>query len=394
MKDGPASTLRLGQIRACRGPSEAYLVLPAEIQSHRDTDGRTADADCGESGVLSIDRHRADYNDPVRLVQIKSVSGETRVASVEDDRLRLLQGYDSVYELAQAALQEGKPLREFAGSHVSKETLDYDNIYALKSEWRLLPSFTHPEPARCLVTGTGLTHKASADNRQAMHHNPAELSDSMRMYLAGLEGGHPEPGKIGVSPEWFYKGCGTILRAHGEPLVSPPFAGDGGEEPEIAGVYMIDAEGHPRRVGMTMTNEFSDHVLEKQSYLYLAHSKLRTCSIGPELVLDPDFGAVPGTVSIERAGDVVWSQAIGTGEANMSHTLANLEHHHFKYDAHRRPGDAHIYFFGADAFSFGAGVVLQDGDVMELTFEGFGRPLRNPISVQKTAEKLVEVLPV
>jgi hypothetical protein len=244
------------------------------------------------------------------------------------------------------------------------------------------------------VTGTGLTHKASADNRQAMHHNPAELSDSMRMYLAGLEGGHPERGKIGVSPEWFYKGCGTILRGHGEPLLTPPFAGDGGEEPEVAGVYLIDDEGRPRRVGMAQTNEFSDHVLEKQSYLYLAHSKLRTCSMGPELVLDPDFGAVPGTVSIERRGTVVWSQRIGTGEANMSHTVANLEHHHFKYEAHRRPGDAHIYFFGADAFSYGAGLELQNGDVMVVAFEGFGRPLRNPVCVDRSAERFVEVLPI
>src|SRR5262249_44142073 len=161
-----------------------------------------------------------------------------------------------------------------------------------------------------------------------------------------------------------YKGCGTILRAHGEALVSPPFAGDGGEEPEIAGVYFIDLEGRPRRIGMSMANEFSDHVTEKQNYLYLAHSKLRPCSLGPELVLDPDFSRVSGMVSIERAGAVVWSHAIASGEEHMSHTLANLEHHHFKYDAHRRPGDVHIHFFGADAFSFGAGIRLQDGDVM------------------------------
>jgi hypothetical protein len=330
----------------------------------------------------------------MRLVQIGSSSEKTRVAVVDDDYLQLLNGCNSVFDLAQTALRTGKPLRELATQQISDEKVEYDPIYRGESEWRLLPPFTHPEPARCLVTGTGLTHKASADNRQAMHHNPAELSDSMRMYLAGLEGGHPEPGKIGTSPEWFYKGCGTILRAHGEPLVVPPFAGDGGEEPEIAGVYVIDSEGRPRRIGMAMTNEFSDHILEKQNYLYLAHSKLRTCSIGPELVLDPDFGEISGTVRIERGGAVLWSQAIASGAENMSHTLENLEHHHFKYDAHRRPGDAHIYFFGADAFSFGAGIELQDGDVMVIAYEGFGRPLRNSVRVQKTAEKLVEVLPL
>ncbi len=218
----------------------------------------------------------------MRIVQLRSPSGETRVAAVEEERLRLLNACGSVYELAQIALQKQAPLQAVARAHASNETLDYGPVYRLESEWRLLPPFTHPEPARCLVTGTGLTHKASADNRQAMHQKPEELSDSMRMYLSGLEGGRPEPGKIGVSPEWFYKGCGTILRAHGEPLETPPFAGDGGEEPEVAGLYVIDAAGQPRRVGMAMANEFSDHILEKQSYLYLAHSKLRQCAIGPE----------------------------------------------------------------------------------------------------------------
>jgi hypothetical protein len=285
-------------------------------------------------------------------------------------------------------------LRDTAASRTSDDTLDYDPIYRLESTWCLLPPFSHPEPARCLVTGTGLTHKASADNRQAMHQNPADLSDSMRMYLAGLEGGHPEPGKIGVSPEWFYKGCGIILRAHGEALLTPPFARDGGEEPEVAGVYLIDDNGRPRRVGMAQANEFSDHVLEKQNYLYLAHSKLRSCAIGPELVLAPDFRAVHGTVGIERGGALIWSQPITTGEANMSHTVANLEHHHFKYEAHRHPGDAHIHFFGADAFSFGAGLELQNGDVMAIAFEGFGRALRNPVCVDRSTEQLVEVLPL
>ena len=211
------------------------------------------------------------------------------------------------------------------------------------------------------------------------------------MYLSGLEGGRPAPGTIGVAPEWFYKGCGTILRAHGEPLVVPSFAEDGGEEPEVAGIYIVDAEGLPRRVGMAMANEFSDHVMEKQSYLYLAHSKLRTCSLGPELVVDPDFSAVPGTVSVERGGKVLWSKPIATGEAKMSHTVANLEHHHFKYAEHRRPGDAHIHFLGADEFSFKDRVRLEDGDVMEISFKGFGRPLRNPIRIDRSEPSLVTV---
>src|SRR5512144_1955600 len=101
---------------------------------------------------------------------------------------------------------------------------------------------------------------------------------------------------------------------------------------------------------MAAGNEFSDHALEKRNYLYLASSKLRTCALGPELVLDPQFDHVSGEVSIERSGAVLWSKPIRSGESAMCHSLANIEHHHFKFDAHRRPGDVHVHFYGADAF--------------------------------------------
>jgi hypothetical protein len=142
---------------------------------------------------------------------------------------------------------------------------------------------------------------------------------------------------------------------------------------------VIDLAGMPRRIGFTVGNEFSDHLFEKKNYLYLAASKLRNCSIGPELVVDGSFDEVPGEVSVERGGKTIWSRAISTGEASMCHSLANMEHHHFKFEGHRRPGDLHVHFFGADAFSFGEGLLLEAGDVMQVKFDGFGRPLRNPL---------------
>jgi hypothetical protein len=214
------------------------------------------------------------------------------------------------------------------------------------------------------------------------------------MFRSGLEGGRPEPGRIGTAPEWFYKGTGTILRAHGEPLLVPSYAEDGGEEAEVAGVYVVDSEGRPRRLGMAVGNEFSDHRFERKNYLNLAGSKLRTCSLGPELAVDPSFDSVPGRVSLERAGSVLWSKEIRTGEAEMCHSLQNVEHHHFKFEAHRRPGDLHVHFFGAHGLSFGDGVELRDGDVMEIRFEGFGRALRNPVSVSRAADSLVKVQPL
>ena len=315
-----------------------------------------------------------------RLVQIRR-DGARAIARCDEPRLHLLAGVTSVFDLAQAAIAADIPLVEFVRGRDVVESLDYDAVYGGQSPWRLLTPIDHPrEAARCLVSGTGLTHLGSAAQRQQMHEAAeSELTDSMKMFRSGLSGGKPAPGQVGVAPEWFYKGNGTILRAHGEPLEVPAFAEDGGDEAEIAGVYVIGADGVPYRLGMAIGNEFSDHVFERRNYLNLAGSKLRTCAIGPELVVDPSFDSVPGSVRIMRDGATVWSKAIVTGEEEMSHSLRNIEHHHFKFDSHRRPGDVHVHYFGAGALSFGEGVRLADGDVIEVTFSGFGRPLRNAV---------------
>ena len=330
-----------------------------------------------------------------RLVQLRRKASR-RIGLVEEPRLRLLRDFASIYSLAQAALDSGARLSKFAHDHLGDECVDYDAVYEGRADWKLLVPFDHPdEPARCLVSGTGLTHLGSARDRQAMHGaSDKDLTDSMRMFRSGLEGGRPAPGKIGVAPEWFYKGNGASLRAQGEPLLVPAYAEDGGEEAEVAGAYLVASDGTPRRVGLCAGNEFSDHRFEKRNYLNLAASKLRTCAIGPELVIDPEFRSVPGEVSIERAGTVLWSKAILTGEEAMCHTLQNLEHHHFKFEGHRRPGDAHIHFFGACSLSFGDGVTLADGDVMRVSFQGFGRPLCNPLSIDRNPAGLMYAPPL
>jgi hypothetical protein len=332
-----------------------------------------------------------------RLVQLIRADGHRRVAAVRGESLCWLEGVTSIYQLAQIAIAENNWLEKVISSSINeRDSINYDSVLNGTTGWCILPSFDHPtEAACCLVTGTGLTHRRSAENRQAMHTaQTGAVTDSIRMYQWGLEGGRPEPGRIGTAPEWFYKGCGTVLRGYGEPLDVPPFALDGGDEAEIAGVYVIDPAGNPCRVGLTLANEFSDHKTEEKNYLYLAPSKLRTCSIGPELIVNGKFENARGTIRILRGGMVAWSKSFSTGEENMCHTVSNLEHHHFKYPAHRRPGDAHIHFFGADAFSFGEGVVLQEGDVMEIELADFGKPLRNPIRIQKSREEFVPVRPL
>ncbi|HEX5424754.1 MAG TPA: AraD1 family protein [Candidatus Acidoferrales bacterium] len=329
------------------------------------------------------------------LVQLRK-RNERRVALVEEPRLRLLSDFTSVYDLAQAAIDRGAKLAELARERAKGDQLDYDSVYDGRSEWRILPPINHPvEPARCLISGTGLTHLGSARDRQAMHAGSKEdLTDSMKMFRLGLEGGRPPAGEIGAAPEWFYKGNGTMLRAHGDPLDVPAFALDGGEEAEIAGVYLIDSQGQPRRIGLAGGNEFSDHRFEKTNYLNLASSKMRTSSLGPELVLDPKFDSVGVDVAIERGGKILWSKSIRTGEAEMCHSLRNIEHHHFKFPAHRRPGDVHVHFFGTDYLSFGDGIQLASGDVMSMRFEGFGRALQNPVRTAAASPERIEAIPL
>jgi len=331
----------------------------------------------------------------MRFVQLKAGS-ERRLAIVEEPKLRLIRDFDSLYALAHAAVTSGERLTALANNHLSHEVLDYEQIYQGIADWKLLPPIDHPaDPARCLVSGTGLTHLGSARDRQSMHIvKEQELTDSMIMFQWGMEGGRPAAGEIGIAPEWFYKGNASMMHAHNEPLLIPAYAEDGGEEAEIAAAYMIGENGQPYRIGMAQGNEFSDHLFEKRNYLNLAGSKLRTCSLGPELVVDPEFHSVTGKVSIVRDGQEYWSQPIASGEEEMSHSLRNLEHHHFKFEVHRRPGDIHIHFLGAHSLSFGQGIKLTNGDIMSIHFEGFGRSLRNSVLVANEKHTPVEVIPL
>src|SRR5882762_8632537 len=109
-----------------------------------------------------------------RLVQIKR-GILRRAAMVEEPKLRLLDGCSSVYELANAAIAAGIKLSEAAKQRSTAELLNYDDVYTGRSEWDLLTPIDHPdEPARCLVSGTGLTHLGSAKDRQSMHAATSE----------------------------------------------------------------------------------------------------------------------------------------------------------------------------------------------------------------------------
>jgi len=332
----------------------------------------------------------------MRLIQFTTSDGVRAVGRIAADGapLERLAGIETTYQLAERAIADKAGLADLAAGLSAAGTEDYD---ALVAEKRLLAPIDHPDSAHLLVTGTGLTHLGSAATRDSMHQKVATadvetLTDSMKMFRMGLEGGKPAPGQAGVQPEWFYKGDGSFVAAPEQPLTMPAFAEDGGEEPEVAGIYVIGPDGTSYRLGFALANEFSDHVMERQNYLWLAHSKLRPLSFGPELRVGPLPETVEGTSRIRRGGQVIWEKPFLSGEANMSHTIANLEAHHFKYAAFRRPGQVHVHSFGTATLSFADGIKVEPGDVFEIESAAFGRALRNPLAV--AAAETVGVTPL
>lgn len=319
-----------------------------------------------------------------------SQSKSGRVFWRQGDVTHQINGVKSTYEVAQSAIDNGTSL---ANEIVKRGLADVVDLRVLAAQGELDCPLRHPDPAHMFLTGTGLTHLGSASTRNAMHDTTGEkATDSMKMFQMGIDGGKPQNDDIGAQPEWFYKGSGVVAVAPGDPLFSPDFALDGGEEPEIAGLYLIANDGRPFRLGFALSNEFSDHVTEKINYLYLAHSKLRPTSFGPEIRVGALPQHVQGVSKIERDGKTIWKKPFLSGEANMSHYITNLEHHHFKYDLFRQPGDVHVHMFGTATLSFADKFQTKAGDVFHIESEQFGLPLRNSLEAAETRTDPVEML--
>ena len=327
----------------------------------------------------------------LRLLQHRAADGARSVILAQGDTAHVLPGVTSVRELALRAIDEGKTLSQVAKDCGEGAAID---IAAELAAGTIIAPVDHEDPAHLLMTGTGLTHLGSAEGRNKMHQAAASgenVTDSMRMFLEGLDGGKPAAGTEGQQPEWFYKGDGSQLVGPGETLTMPAFAKDGGEEPELAGIYIIGNDGQPYRLGLALANEFSDHVTERHNYLWLAHSKLREAALGPELLIGDVPEKIEGTSKILRDGEVLWEKPFLSGEGNMSHSFANLEHHHFKYALFRRPGDLHVHFFGTATLSCTDGIETREGDVFEISAAPFTLPVSNPLARDAAGEAVTTV---
>lgn len=356
----------------------------------------------------------------LRLVQFDDPLSGRRLGVVRDDVVFDLTAAEPevrrTIDAAVLAITLGMPLEtlcETLADSPRATRLDYRDMHARRDRAAgpvLCPPVDHPDPYRTMVTGTGLTHTGSMQSRDQMHSASGigatgmgptgtgapgagearsekkppvteHVSDSRKMFELGLAGGKPKRGEIGVAPEWFYKGLGHVLRAHNEPLDLPEFALDGGEEPEIVACYLIDPDGRPRRLGFALGNEWSDHATEKINYLYLAPSKLRTCAVGPELIVGHDFQYIELCCTVRRGGETIYdSDRLLSGERHMCHSLENLEYHHFKFPQHRQPGDVHLHFLGTSKLSHGRrDWKFQHGDQIRVEAASFSAPLENTV---------------
>jgi hypothetical protein len=325
----------------------------------------------------------------MRIIQFEDSSGGRCLGLVRGEQVEnltarhpALHGVHAAFRMARARKERLADMLQALVSQSGPGPLL--NYAELLTSGRVLPPVREEPGTRLLVSGTGLTHTGSVQQRDAMHTKAEAAgpkSDSRKMFEMGLEGGRPPSGQRGAAPEWFYKGDGRSLRGTGQPLDIPPFAPDGGEEPEIVGVYIVDEHAIPCRLGFAQGNEWSDHVTENINYLYLAPSKLRVCALGPELITDLAFDDVRGRCRVLRQGRAIYdSGELLSGERNMCHSLANLEDHHFKFPQHRMPHDIHVHFLGTSKLSFQhRDWQYQTGDEIEVSFAGCGAPLRNPV---------------
>ena len=206
----------------------------------------------------------------------------------------------------------------------------------------------------------------------------------MKIFRMGIEGGKPGKGKIGVQPEWFFKGVGTCVVAPGALIAAAGLcASRRARSRRSSASISIDAKGRPWRIGYSLGNEFSDHVTEAENYLYLAHSKLRACALGPELLIGELPPDVRGKTRIRRKGKVIWEDDFLSGED---------EHVPFHRQSRALPlplsdvpparRSPRLFLRRGGAELHAAGIQTEPGDEFEIDVPVMGKPLRNRMDAE------------
>lgn len=294
-------------------------------------------------------------------------------------RIRLFNKPYSFLDVVKMALKKEQTLSQYIAENLSNVYLDIVDIAS--------PSFTfkaisHRHPMSTWVGGTGLTHKNRAVIRKHMENLDAKnesLSDSEKIYMAGVHDGKKQLSQEGARPEWFFKGHAEQIVTSGEPLPIPSHDIGGGEEAELVGVYYVDENKHIHRLGFCLGNEFSDHTLERENHFYISQCKLRAFALSSEIMIGELPTNVQLTSCIYRDEQLLWQAQIATGQDNMIHSYGNIESHVFRHAQFLTPDTLYYHFMGTSHISYVDGVCMQNNDIVKIESDYFMFPLINQI---------------
>lgn len=206
----------------------------------------------------------------MRVAKIELSGGETRVALVEDDGVRLLQQTDKCRTLSD--LLYAKDPLQLATSLAEPKTsrLPLDQV-------TFLAPIDQQE-----VWAAGVTYKRSQIAR--MEESETGASHYDRVYTA-------------ARPELFFKATPNRVAGPGKPVRIRMDTKWSVPEPELALVTSPSPE--MRLVGYTIGNDMSARDIEGENPLYLPQAKLYTdcCGLGP-CVLIPEVPLHPAEIKI------------------------------------------------------------------------------------------------
>lgn len=271
-------------------------------------------------------------------------------------------GVQTLYRVADGRLQEAFIETDGHEAFVAATTEGAETISVATDD----PGLTFLPPLLPTATGNAL------------------LSGFMRTHRSKFES---EPAKDGefVPPNWFFKGFGSWLRMPGEPLTVPGKPVALIEEPEIALVYVNDAEGSPRYVGYTFGNDLCDIGLHLENPGWNPYCKLCDTSIAPWLFLGEPPRSAAGRVTIERDGATAWSGDFECGTDALYFRVDDMMDNLFAYPALRRPGLVNYVLLGADKASFHDGFRIADNDRLTIEVKDHDVVLSNVVRFDSKA---------
>ena len=211
-----------------------------------------------------------------------------------------------------------------------------------------------------------------------------QLTDSMRCTSPASKAADPAAGRVGVQPEWFYKGTGADpagprRAARATRVRRRRRRGAGGRRR-----YVIDDAGRPCALASPPATSSPTTSWKRKNYLYLADSKLRECrdragARRRRAVSQPDRRGDhpprrrrPWTARDPSPARNTWPTRWPTSSTTTSSTRPTA-------CRARRTSTSSAPPRSASA----PRVQFTDGDVMEVAWEGLGRPLRNACGLRR-----------